>query len=83
MSDQIKHVFKENEHLWLYSMGKRFRITAIFTEIEQANDYMATHPDAACIAEFKPFVFLANKYGGEKSKGPQTCSHCGGNGYEP
>ena len=69
LDEPIKHIFKADEQLWLYSMCKRFRITAIFTDVDQANSDMETHPDSACIAEFAPFVFLAEKYGGIKSNG--------------
>lgn len=63
---------KPHEVLWLYSMGKRLRVTAIFTDADAANAYMA-HTDDACIAAVGDpenggeFIFLANKYDyGEK-----------------
>ena len=59
------HTAKSDEHLWLYSMGKRFRVTGIFDTDAGANDYCAKHDEAAVIACFGPFVIVANKYAGE------------------
>ena len=56
------HVAKATETLLFRSMGKSLRIIAIFTTESDANAYMAKHDNAACIAEFGPFIFLANKY---------------------
>lgn len=51
------------EHqMYLRSMGKLFRITAIFTSDAEANAYMAKHPDEGLIAEFKPYRYIANLY---------------------
>ncbi len=61
-----KHIFKQDEILWLCSMGKRFRVTAIFTDDAEANAHMERHDDQACIANFGAFVILANKYAGER-----------------
>ena len=61
------HKAKPHENLWLFSMGKRFRITAVFTTDAEANTHMETHKDEAVIACFGPFIFLAENYTGEKS----------------
>ena len=58
------HVAKPNEHLWLYSMGKKFQVQGIFDSDEAANAYCERHDDAAVIACFGPFVVVANKYAG-------------------
>ena len=61
----MNHTAKPGEVLWLCSMGKRFQVTAIFTEEAEANAHMETHDDQAVIACFGPFIVLANKYEGE------------------
>lgn len=52
------------ERQWLYvrSMGKALRVTAIFQTDIEANAYMATHAEAACVAVFGPLILLADKY---------------------
>jgi hypothetical protein len=62
----MKHQAKPDEHLWLYSMGKRFRVRAITTSDEEANSFMDTHSDTALIACFGPFNVIANCYEGIK-----------------
>ena len=47
--------------VYIYSMGKRLRITAIFDNDADANKHMEKTDDA-CIAIFGKFVILANKY---------------------
>ncbi len=62
-TESPKHIFHApDEKLWLYSMGKRYAITAIFSTNAEANDYMEKHDEQCCIAHFEPFVFLASKY---------------------
>ena len=58
------HTAKTTEHLWIYSMGKRFRVRAVFTSDADANGYMERHRDTALIAEFGPFRIVANQYEG-------------------
>jgi hypothetical protein len=53
---------KDDENLRILSMGKAFRVTAIFTSDDEANAYMAKHDNDAVIACVGGFVFLANKY---------------------
>jgi len=60
------HVARDGEVLWLYSMGKRFQVTAIFTTDAEANAHMEKHDSQAVIAAFGPFIVLANKYEGVK-----------------
>lgn len=61
-SDSLHHLAKPDDLLLFRSMGKSFRITAIFTNDDDANAHMARHPADAVIACFGPFIFLANKY---------------------
>lgn len=63
------HAASSNEYvdIWAYSMCKRFRIRAITTTDDEANDFMANHQETALIACFGPFNIIANKYEGEKS----------------
>jgi hypothetical protein len=56
------HKAKRDEKLLFRSMGKSFRITAVATTDEEANEHMRKHDDDAVIASFGPFVFMANKY---------------------
>lgn len=59
-----EHRMGKDEHLWIHSMGKRFRVRGIFTDDDSANRYMATHTDTGCIATHGGFVFVANLYEG-------------------
>lgn len=52
----------ETDWLYVRSMGKALRVTAIFLTDAQANAYMATHDDQACVAVFGGLVLLASKY---------------------
>ena len=65
-NETLSHTAKDGEILWLYSMGKRFQIRAIFTDDDSSNAYMARHDETALIAEFGPFRIVANKYAGVK-----------------
>lgn len=58
----ISHRSKAQEKIYLYSMGKRLRVTAMFTDVKDANAYMERHDDEGVIAELGPFIFLANLY---------------------
>lgn len=53
---------KEGERLQIYSMGKRFEVTAICQSTDEANAYMAAHKDEAVIAEIHGFIYVANVY---------------------
>lgn len=57
-----KKIMREGQELlYLYSMGKRLRVTAIFTDEAEANNYMEkSNLREGVIAEVKPFIFLAN-----------------------
>jgi hypothetical protein len=61
-----QHIAREQDQLWVFSMGKRFLVRAIFTTTEQANEYMEKHSDTALIACFGPFNVIANQYAGVK-----------------
>lgn len=60
------HTAKAHEHLWLHSMGKRFRVRAIADTVEEANAFMERHSETALIACFGPFNVVANQYEGKK-----------------
>jgi hypothetical protein len=51
----MTHTAKADEHLWVYSMGKRFRVRAITTTVDEANRYMEVHRETALIACFGLF----------------------------
>jgi hypothetical protein len=61
-SAEMKTILKDHQDLYVRSMGKALRVTAIFTSADEANVYMATHSDQAVVAEFAPFVLIANVY---------------------
>lgn len=61
------HRAKPEEQILLRSMGKSLRILAIATTDDEANDYMRRHDNAAVVACFGPFVFMADKYDQGKS----------------
>ena len=48
--------------IYVRSMGKALRVTAIFDNESDANSYMERHRDQGVIAEFKPLIFIANLY---------------------
>jgi len=50
------------EFVYVRSMGKALRITAICSSVTEANDYCERHVDEGVIAEFGPLVFIANLY---------------------
>ena len=54
--------FKEHQCFYFRSMGKVLRVTAIFTNDDDANDYMSKHKDEGVIAVVENFVFIANVY---------------------
>lgn len=54
---------KETEMLYVRSMGKALRVTAIFDNDDEANAYMAQPGnDDAVVAVFGKFVLLARKW---------------------
>lgn len=53
---------KAGEQVWIFSMGKRFALTAITDNNAEANAYMEKHDNDAVIACFGSLVFIANKY---------------------
>lgn len=50
----------EKQGLFVASMGKLLRVTAMFDSDEDANQYMAAHNSEAVVACFGHFVLLAN-----------------------
>jgi len=64
----MSHIAKTEEHLHVYSMGKRFRVLAIFDTDDEANAYCEKHDEAAVIACFGKMVIVANKYEGREVK---------------
>jgi hypothetical protein len=58
------HIAKEHEELWIFSMGKRFRVRAIADTDAEANQYMERHSETALIACFGSFNIIANQYEG-------------------
>ncbi len=63
----MKHLAKTHEDLYIYSMGKRFRVTGIFTDDASANSHMKRNSNDAVIACFGPFIVMAEKYTGERA----------------
>lgn len=56
------HIHKELT-MYVRSMGKAFRVTAMFSTDEEANAYLEKHPDEGVIATSKTgLVMIANLY---------------------
>lgn len=55
--------FNDKQTLYVRSMGKALRVTAIFTDDDEANRHMArSDNDDAVVAVFGPYILLADKY---------------------
>lgn len=50
------------EVLYIRSMGKALRVTAMFLSDDEANAYMAKNKDEGVVAVFEGRVYLANLY---------------------
>lgn len=57
-----KHIFKKDEYFYMYSMGKKIRVWAIFTDDSEANIFMEKNDRMAVISCFGKFIFIADKY---------------------
>jgi hypothetical protein len=58
-----KHVAREGaENVQFRSMGKSFKVTAMFDNTEETNEWLAKNRDHGVIACFGPFVIVANIY---------------------
>ena len=55
-----------HQSLIFHFAGKRFPITAIFHDVNEANDYLEKHQDEGVIISIGPYIFIANLYSGEK-----------------
>lgn len=53
---------KSDEQVFIHSMGKRLRLTAIAVGDEAANRHMAKNTDDAVIACFGPLVLMADRH---------------------
>ena len=51
---------KSTHHLYVRSMRKLLKVTAIFTDDDAANAYMATHRDEGVVAVMGEFILVAN-----------------------
>jgi len=60
MSKKIK--LKEHQAIYVRSMGKALRVTALFTSDSEANQFMKKNPDHGVIAEYSGIIFVANIY---------------------
>jgi hypothetical protein len=54
-----------NQLLYVGSLGKAVRVTAIFTSAQESNAYLAAHSDEGVVAEFGRYVFIANNQDGD------------------
>lgn len=48
--------------LYVRSMGKALRVTAIFTDDDDTNAYLAKNRDESVVAVFGDFILIANTY---------------------
>lgn len=53
---------RKEQILYVHSMRKALRVTAIFESDEETNDYLQKHKDEGVIAEFGKYIFIANLY---------------------
>jgi len=51
---------KAEQSLYVRTMGKALRVTAIFTDMAACNAYLERHRDEGVVAEFAPFIFVAH-----------------------
>jgi hypothetical protein len=61
---KVSAVFGEGQTLYVRSMGKALRVLAVFTDNDECNAYCARVDKAAVVAEFGPFIFVADRYDG-------------------
>lgn len=52
----------DHQAIYVRSMGKALRVTAMFTDVAEANQYMEKNLDDGVIAEYGGVIFLANVY---------------------
>lgn len=57
----MKHNF-ENLNVYVATMGKLLKVTAIFDSDDEANEYMARTNDAVVAVSRGGMILLANKY---------------------
>ena len=62
--DTMKRIFKEDEKLYICSMGKVHEISAIFTDDDACNKWLKNNRNHGVIACHDPFVFCANLHSG-------------------
>lgn len=53
---------QDHQTIYVRSMGKDLRVTAVFTNDDDANTYMEKNRDEGVIAVYGDVVFLANVY---------------------
>ena len=54
--------FKKHQTIYVRSMGKALKVTALFTDADETNQYLEKHPDEGVIAVYAQFVFIAGLY---------------------
>lgn len=52
----------DQNQLYIRSMGKLLRVTALFSSDTEVGDYGARHPDEIVVGEFTGLIFLADAY---------------------
>ena len=53
---------KKQQILYVRSMGKALKVTAIFTGVDECNQYCEKNRDEGLVAEFGKYLFVANLY---------------------
>jgi len=51
---------RSGDSLYIEGVGRTFRVTAIYTTVDEANEHMRQHPSDAVLACYGELVFLAN-----------------------
>ena len=53
---------KDYQIIYVRSMGKLLKVTALFTDNSECNKYLESHKDEGVIAEYGNTIFVANCY---------------------
>ena len=53
---------QQHQLVYVRSMGKLLRVTAVFHDEDEANKYMEKHADEGLVACFAPYFLIANVY---------------------
>ena len=52
----------KDQQVYIYSMGKKLKITAIFHDDKACNNWLERNPNHGVIACAEPYIFVAHLY---------------------